>query len=207
MAANRRALSLLRAEGIPGLTRGILRFGSALLHTLYSDELLFAYELPLDRAGPLPWEPPVEGCDCHVIEDDAAADRLVMQGYDDFRIAIPPASKRLERGAVAVCAYVDRAFASIDWMAFSENAQRSIDGVPYRVRYEDHRAFTSGALTSPAFRNLGIATYRFSHQLRYMRDHGFTLCCNVIRAENLPSRRVVEKHGARVRSICRYRKV
>lgn len=190
-----------------GLIRGVLRYGRVLLNSLYSDELLHAYELPIDRAGPLPWEPPVERCECHAIEDDAAADALVIHGYDDFRIAIPPARMRLSRGAVAVCAYVNRAFASIDWMAFSEEAQHSISRVPYRVSYENRHAFTGGALTSPRFRNMGIATFRFSEQLRYMRDHGFALCYNVIGAQNVPSRRVVENHGAQVRRICRYRRI
>ncbi len=186
-----------------GLIRGVLRFGRVLLKAAYTDELMYVYKLPIEHAGPLPWPAPIEQCECHVIEDNAAADALVSQGYDDFRVMIPPARTRLEQGAVAACAYVDKAFASVDWMAFSQRAQRSIDGLPYRVSYEDHHAYTGGALTQPQFRNMGIGTYRLSQQLRYMRDHGSTVSCCVIRTDNVPSQRCVEKHGAQVSRICR----
>ncbi len=52
-------------------------------------------------------------------------------------------------------------------------------------------------MTSPVFRNRGIATYRFSEALHYIRNSGYTICCNVIVPDNIASRRVVEKPGAR----------
>ncbi len=206
-ASIRRAWTLLRSEGVRGLCHGSLRFGRELLAALYQDDLLYLYELPIDRAGPLPWEPPVAQCKCRIIEDNAGADALVMEGYEDFRIAIPSARKRLERGAVAAIAYVNRAFASIDWMLFSEDAQRSVGGSPCPVRYSDNHACTADALTSPQFRNMGIATYRLSEQLRYMRDRGIIVNCSAIRVDNVASQRCVEKHGAQVRRVCRYRRI
>jgi hypothetical protein len=122
-ASIRSARSLLRTRSLAGPLCGIVRFGRMLLSSLYTDGLLYADELPEDRTGPLLRKPPVERCECHVIAENAEADKLVMHGYDEFRAAMPTASMRLGHGAAAVCAYFNRVFASIAGMTFSEEAQ------------------------------------------------------------------------------------
>jgi len=191
----RRARSLVRNEGLRGLLSGFGRYVGTLMRLVYRNEHLCLYELRVDEAGPIPLSPPFEGVEAHVIETRDDAHRLMVQGYEDVILNNPQNRRRLHSGSVAVCAFVDREFASIDWMAFSECAKRSFDKLPYEVEFEKGEAYTGGAFTVRRFRRRGIATYRFSHELCYMRNHGCCVCRNAIGVGNIPSQRPVERFG------------
>ena len=201
------AWSLVRTEGFLGLLYGLGRFVVALTHQVYRSERYRLYELRIDEAGSLPIDAPLEQLRLCVVETTEDAVRLAAQGYEDILLAIPGLARRLDSGAVAVCAFVDMAFASIDWMAFSEEAKRSFDRFPFRVEFENGEACTGGAFTARRFRGKGIATYRLSRQLLYMRNHGYHVCRNAIAVGNVPSQRCVERFGARFDRVAHCRRV
>ena len=181
----RRARALVRREGFRGLLGGLGRFAGTLTQKVYRNERFRLYELRVDEAGPILLRAPFEGVEIHAIETREEAHRLMAQGYEDVILGNPHHSRRLHSGSVAVCAYVGREFASIDWMAFSETAKRSFDRVPYRVQFEDGEACTGGAFTARRFR----------------RDQGCCVCRNAIRVDNIPSQRCVERFGARFNAV------
>ena len=205
--AVRRAWLLARTEGFRGLLHGLGRFGVELLHLVYRNERYRLYELRIDEAGPLPIDAPLEQLQLCVVETTEDAHRLAAQGYEDMLLTIPGLERILDSGAVAVCAFLDVALASIDWMAFSEEAKRSIDGFPYKVEFDSGEACTGGAFTVRRFRGRGIATYRLSRQLLYMRNHGYHVCRNAIAVGNVPSQRVVERFGAHFDRVAHYRRM
>ena len=193
----RRAGALVRKEGFRGLLGGLGRFAGTLTQKVYRNERFRLYELRVDEAGPILLSAPFEGVELHVIETREDAYRLVAQGYEDVILGNPHHARRLNSGSIAVCAYVSREFASIDWMAFSETAKRSFDKLSYGVALEKGEVYTGGAFTAMSFRGLGIATYRFGHELCYMRDHGCRLCRNGIAIDNVPSQRLDIRPGSR----------
>ena len=203
----RRAWSLVRIEGFGGLLCGVGRFGVVVILQVYRSEHLRLYELRIDEAGSLPVDAPFEGMELHVVETSEDAERLAEQGYEDLVLAIPHLTRRLDSGAVAVCAFVGVEFASIGWMAFSEQAKRSFDRLPYRVEVENGETCAGGAFTARGFRGRGINTYRFSRELLYMRDHGYQVCRNAIPVDNVPSQRGSERFGARFDRVGHYRRV
>ena len=203
----RRAWPLVRTEGFSGLLCGLQRFVAALIRRVYRSEHSRLYELRIDEAGSLPADAPFERLKLHVIETVEDADRLTAQGYENTVLTIPHLARRLDSGAVAVCAFIGMEFASIDWMAFSEDAKRSFDRLPYRVEFESGEACTGGAFTVRRLRGHGIGTYRLSQELLYMRDRGCHVCRNAIPIDNIPSQRCVETFGARFGRIGHYRRV
>lgn len=92
-------------------------------------------------------------------------------------------------------------------MAFSEEAKRSFDRLPYRVEFENGEACTGGAVTLRRLRGQGISRYRLSQELRYMLDHGYHVCRNAVPVDNVPSQRLVERFGARYGRMGHFRRV
>ncbi|MBE9505774.1 MAG: hypothetical protein IMY84_03080 [Chloroflexi bacterium] len=197
----------MRTDGFRGLLYGLGRFVVSLIHLVYRNERLRLYQLRIDEAGSLPVDAPLERLELHVIETVEDADRLAVQGYENTLLTIPHLARTLDSGAVAVCAFVGVEFASIDWMAFSEDAKRSFDRLPYRVEFENGEACTGGAFTAGRFRGKGIGMYRLSQELLYMRDRGYHVCRNAIPVDNVPSQRCVERLGARFCRVGHYRRV
>jgi len=206
-AVLRQARRLFRDEGPCGLARGLGRFTAALWHRAYRVEHFILNRLDLAVAASVFVKPPLDDISFHVIENRDDLERLKAEGYEDIVSIVPRFLQRLDSGAVAGCAFVGKEFASVDWMAFSERAKLSVDLLPYRVDFESGEACTCGAWTSRRFRARGIGTYRFSQQMRYMKDHGTTVCWNAIAIGNTASQRPVDRHGGQHCRIARYRRI
>ena len=197
----RQAWSLLSAEGLPGLAGGLRRFGTELRRSILKDETYYLYETLIDEAALVAAVAPSEEVVLHIIETREDVSMLVAEGYEDVMSTVPRFERRLDSGAVAVCAFVGKEFASIDWMAFSETAKLSLDQRPYSVDFAKGEVCTGGAFTVRRFRRRGIATCRFSRQVQYMHERGCTVYRTAIRDDNTPSKRPVERYGGQVRRI------
>lgn len=191
----RQARVLARSEGFGGLLRGLGRFAGTLTQKVYRNERFRLYELRVDEASRIQLSAPFEGVEIHAIETREDARRLTAKGYEDIVLADPHLVARLDSGAVALCAFVNREFASIDWLAFSEDARRSFDSLPRRVAFENGDCYTGGAFTVRRLRGRGIATYRMSWAMGYLRDRGSHMHRATISDGNIPSQRTVERLG------------
>jgi GNAT superfamily N-acetyltransferase len=165
----------------------------------------YVYETPLGEGAPLNFPAPVEGCELHFIEGHAQAEALAAMGYDDLRFRVPGARRSLTRGNVAACAYMEKAFSSVDWIALSPGSLSGVARIAHKDTFREGHSCTTGAFTVPEFRNAGIGSYRLGGALRYLRDHGYSVCDSVIPVHNVPSRRCIERFGGRVVRVGHYR--
>jgi GNAT superfamily N-acetyltransferase len=204
-AAIRRARHLLQHGGVRGLAGGAFGYFRSLRRLVYVSQHFYVYETPLGEGAPLDFPAPAEGCELHFIEGHAQADALAAMGYDDLRLRVPGARRSLARGNVAACAYIERAFSSVDWIALSPVSLSGVARVAHKDAFRDGHACTTGAFTVPKFRNAGIGSYRLGGVLRYLRDRGYPVCDNVIPIHNAPSRRCIERFGGRVVRVGHYR--
>ncbi|MBE9505798.1 MAG: hypothetical protein IMY84_03205 [Chloroflexi bacterium] len=193
-----RARRLLKTEGVRGLMLGIARFGSAPVHRAFWWESFRVYEFVLTELGEVSLAPPVAGLEVHVIECEDDADRLVQEGYEDFRLTIGSSGRRLESGAVAFCAHVDGVLAHVAWVALSEDAKRSFDVLPYAVDFANGEGCSGGSWTFPRYRGWGIYRYVMGWRLAYLQSHGCTLCRNATLADNVAALRGQEVFPHRV---------
>ena len=203
--AVRRARHLLRLLGMRGLTLHAIAYMRSGLRHVCRRQRFYVYDITLCEDSQLDFPAPRPDCELHFIESHQQADDLVDQGYDDFRSRVPRARLNLSLGAIAVCAYARRTFASIDWMATSPENLHGFAREALRNSLVDRHACTTDAYTVPEFRNAGIGSYRLAGILRYLRDRGYTVCHSVIGVYNAPSRRCVERFGGRAVQVGDYR--
>lgn len=193
-----RATRLLKTEGVRGLMLGIGRFGSTLVQRAFWRESFLVYEFMLTEPGDVSLAPPVAGLEVHVIECEDDADRLALEGYEDFRLVLGTSGRRLESGAVAFCAHVDGVLAHVAWIALSEEAKQSFDVLPYAVDFANGEGCSGGSWTFPRYRGWGIYRYVMGWRLAYLQSHGCALCRNATVADNLPAIRGQEVFPHRV---------
>jgi GNAT superfamily N-acetyltransferase len=200
-----RATRLLKTEGLRGLMLGIVRFWSALVQRTFWWERFLVHEFVLTDLGDVSQAPPVAGLEVHVIECEDDADRLAREGYEDFRLPIGASRRRLESGAVAFCAHVDRVLAHVAWVALDADAKRSFDTLPYSVDFANGEGCSGGSWTFPRYRGWGIYRYVMGCRLAYLQSRGCTVCRNATLADNVAGLRGQEVFPHRVVSRARVR--
>jgi len=202
-----RGLRLLQAEGPAGLLSGAGRFVTELRHSIYQDSRLRFYRLSISETALASVTTPVDDVHLHIIESRDDIIDLALQGCENLLHVAPGVQRRLDRGAVAACAFVGSALASIDWMALSNEVKPVVDRTPYPAALAEGEACTGGAYTLPRFRGRGIGSYRFSAEVRFLRDRGFHTCYSMIAADNTPSQRCVERYGATFEMVVHHQRL
>ena len=207
MALRHRVARDVRREGVRGCLRVALSQATAWRAKLLSTQSYYVYRYPVPCVKDLIPTPRVGGVEIKFVRCDADADRLVDEGYEDPRLVLRYATRRIRAGAVGCLAYVDKEFASAGWIAFCEEAMETYDDLPYAVAFEQGEACTGGSWTERRFRGLGLYAYVFGNELRYIRDHGRTVCRNSIAVNNVASQLGQARYGARLCAIGRETRV
>jgi GNAT superfamily N-acetyltransferase len=202
-----RAADLISSEGPGGFLRAAGRFLTTLGRRIYWSREVRFYHLSIEKASTVTVTAPCDNVSLHVIESSGQALDLAARGFENILEALPGSGRKLERGAVAACAFVGHELASIDWMALSDEARPAVDGTPYPPRLVDGEACTGGAYTMPRFRRRGIGEYRFSAEVQYLRARGCHVCYNTIAVWNIPSQRCVERYGATFDVVFQHRRL
>jgi len=192
------AAALLRNEGIWGLSKGVLRYSRTIVRRVVHTGSYYIYRYPIPCVDENRFRPAVELLEVRTVESVEDVARLVADGFEDPRAQARLMERWLAAGAFAVCAFVDRQFAYIGWVATSANAKRSFDPLPYHVAFDQGEGATGGAWTVPRFRGLGLYRYVFGRELDLLRRKGCTVCCNSISVGNVASQRGQAFYGARV---------
>ncbi|MFC2008816.1 GNAT family N-acetyltransferase [Chloroflexota bacterium] len=209
-----RARKLWAFDGLSGLLHGVVRFVRTPLRRICHRADYYVHEFDLALLSDEYAYPLAEGLEVHVIESDGDANRLANSGYEDFRLVAPYSGTRLRSGAVGFCAYIDRRVAHTAWVGLTDVAKQSFDSLPYAVDFDHGEGCSGGSWTFPAYRGKGIYRHVMWHRLRYLRDHGCTLCRDATEVNNapgivgqavFPSRIKSTLHLVRVLGIERYR--
>ena len=203
----RRAATLLRTEGLTGLVQGMARYVLYLAHLVYWNEYFVIYEIDtanyvLGLDGPA-----IEGLEVHILHSEHDVNRMVGEGYEDVRLVVGAAARRLQQDAVAFCAFVNREVAHVAWVAFTQDAQSTFDVVAYPVDFDGGEAWWGGSLTTGRFRNLGIYRHVMAWRLRYCHELGYRVLVDATIVGNMPSLRSQDTYNPRIRAFCRYRRL
>lgn len=184
-----RGAQLLETEGLPGLIAGVGRFLKAQARRTLSWSRYDVLEYDLRGDIPVAMPPAIDGLETFILSCPDEVDALVERGYEDFRHIAGAHHRCFEHGGIAFCAYVNRELAHVGWAACSEAAKPFVDAVPYPVDFAHGQAITGGALTTRRFRRKGIHRHIVLLKHRYLKDHGYTSCRNVVRVGNVPGQR------------------
>jgi hypothetical protein len=182
-----RAAHLLRTEGVRGLVTGAAGHVNEVRRSVLCAERYVIYQFDTDTGcGPLR-APRVDGLEVFVVEREEDLHALAARGFE-----VPVSHPTLRRGwlrcgGVAFCAYVERELAHVAWVALGDAARGCCDGLPYHVDFEHGEACWGGSYTSRRFRGRGLYTYVCGVRLRYLHEHGWSVCRDAVRVDNVAS--------------------
>ena len=123
-------------------------------------------------------------------------ERLVTEGFN-FHPWYSTCRKRLNRGAILLCAFVGNELAHMSWAAVSEEGQKSLAEPPIKVDFANSETVVGGMWTKPKYRGMGIAPYASYKRIEYLQERGIVLSRGSIRKDNVASLRVQAKRGNR----------
>ena len=180
----RRSRHILQREGLASLLR---RAPGFLTYCLFEHRVYYLYEhstdsvLEVNEADVLP---AIRNFTLHVVSSNEAADRLEAAGLE-FRSYVGNATEALDRGAVALCTFVDEDLAHIGWVVMTEEACDAFAEPPCKVNFADREAMRAGVWTNPKYRGLGLHRWNTFKRLQFMRDRGIAISRGAIAKQNL----------------------
>ena len=167
------------------------------LRHLYYRNTVYLYEHPMIERDEKKYLPRIDNYFVHIVYSNQQADELEAQGFE-FRSFHVRAGKNLNKGAIAFCIFNEhKKIMHIGWLAMDQKAKKAIDPIPYRVDFRN-QACTSGTLTAPEFRNMGLMAYGYWLRLNYLKEHGIKASRNSIETDNAASIKVHSRFEPRV---------
>jgi len=198
-----RAKRVLQTEGLlPLLWQGLTLIASY----FFRYETYYLYQHGLEEMNEDDLMPRVENFTSKVITTNQEADALVADGYQ-FRYSDGIHRERLDKGAIACCIFVGRELAHITWVATTEEAQKSILDLPFRVDYSNNEAFMGGSITDAKYRRMGLMSYSHARRRRFLRGKGAIVSRSPVAKNNIASRGMVEKSGYNMYGEARHLKI
>ena len=180
----RRAKEIHETDGLALLVKRGLAFG---LGMVFFRQTYYVYADPVARIqapGEADFRPRVDDYVSKVVRSNEEADDLEAQGFE-FRSQVAGAARRLEKGAVALCTFVGREFACIEWLAMTQPAHDSLGEPPYSVRFRHKEAFSGGLWTNPKYRRLGLRRYSSFKALGFLQENGIETTRTAIATDNV----------------------
>jgi len=163
----------------------------------------YLYEHTVKERDETDFLPKIRSFDFHIVSSNQQADALARRGVD-FREYFPTARQTLDRGGVAFCIFIGGEFAHAGWVALTEEAKKTFDGIPYRVDFLHNEVCTGGTLTLPKFRGKGLMKYCYFKRFEFLREKGIRISRNAVKADNIISQRVHAKFNPRIYGEVRY---
>lgn len=203
-----RTRCILRTEGAGALLSHALGFVGFLLRRVYrrQDVYLYVHNLvprPRDK-----FLPRLESYDLRIVHSNEEADRLVVEGLEDFRSVFVFSPRHLEKkGTSAFCVYVGSELAHIGWVALDEESKRCIDPLPYRVAFGERQACTGGTHTLPKYRGRGLMAYGYYERLEYLRERGYVSSRCAVAVTNVASQKAHARFAPEILGVGRYRRL
>lgn len=140
------------------------------------------------------------------VADHELADRLA-QSHEDFRSRSHGARNALEAGAIAFCVYVGRDVAHVAWLATTQRARKTLDGLGFEVPFHSGVAWTGAAWTAPSYRGRGLLNYGSYRRFEYLLRQGFTASRGAVEKHNYASQRTNMHFAPRVYAVGIYWRV
>jgi len=201
----RRAKQIFQAEGLIFLLRRglesfrVFQYGTWYLYETHTSEALKG-KIEAD------FMPRIQNFTFKSVSTNQEADELAAEGLE-FRSQVTKAREKLDKGAVAFCAFVEKELAHICWCAMTEEAKRMVDLLPYKVDFENNEACTGGAWTNPKYRRMGLNTYRSFKDNQFLSERGIVTTRYSIATSNIASQGSVVKFSFKIYAETRYFRV
>lgn len=145
-----RANNILQSEGVSALVRRGLEFVIGLPFK-YQTYYLCQYAPESHRKfREADFRPNIDELTFKIISTNYEADELEAQGFQ-FRSYFSDARKRLDKGAIAFCSFINRDLSDIGWVAMDEEAAKSLWPPPLRVDFCNKEVVVGGVVTMPKY--------------------------------------------------------
>jgi len=199
-----RAREVLREEGIGSvLKRGL----SVVKSWFFEYENYYLYEHILEDGNEADFLPKVKNFTFNIVSSNEEADALAQSTGVDFRKHFIDSRKRLEKGAIAFCVFIDGEAAHTGWVALNEEARKSVDSLPYKIDFENGEACTGGTGTLTKYRGKRLMVYGYFKRFQFLREKGVKISRNAVDVKNIASQRVHAKFNHRIYARARYLKI
>jgi len=196
IALFRRWVCILRKDGLtPFIKQGFL----FLIGCLFSYQTFYLYRITLDnKLDEVESTPKIHNFALKIISSNEQTDELMTSGFD-FGSFVIRADRRLDRGAIAVCAFVKQKLIHIAWVAMTQAAKDSLTCIPYPLDFSKE-AYLGRTGKNPKYQRLGnfSASIIYLKALQFLRRSDKTACRFVVSKSNLVTQNALAKRvGAR----------
>jgi len=189
-------LALLLARGFDFARRRFFHYGK-----------YYLYEHTLEERNEADFMPVVGDFTFRIVGSNEEADELAAATGYDFRRRFVIARKRLDRGAIAFCVFVNGEVAHIGWVALCEKARKAVDSLPYNVDFSNNEGCTGGTETVPEYRGKRLMVYGYFKRSQFLREKGMTVSRNAVAVSNIPSQKAHAKFAPRIYAQASYLKL
>jgi hypothetical protein len=201
----RRAKQILQTEGLWTVLRRGLEFFRVFqygTHYLYESHPIE----DLKRMNEADFVPKIQNFTFRIVSSNQEADELEAEGLE-FRSQVTKAGEKLDKGAVALCIFVEKEFAYIYWSALTEAAKKMVDPLPYEVDFANNEACDGGAWTNPKYRRMGLFMYVGFKATQFLKERGIVTLRYSIATSNIASQGGAAKLDNRVYGEGRYLRI
>lgn len=149
--------------------------------------------------------PKIQDFTLKIVFTNQQADDLAVAMGVDFRSYSNNAKRRLDKGAIAFCIFVENEIANISWVAMTQEAKDTFDPLPYRVFFSDKEACLGGDMTIPKYRRENLGVYGIFRRVQYLREKGIIVSRSAVLTSNIASQKMDAKFGSEI--IAKLRKL
>ncbi len=133
------AKRIFQTEGLPPLlTRGF----AFLTGYFFQYGTYYLYEIDISKVlkqnNKPDFLPDIPNLTLKVVSTNEQADELDREGFE-FRSQFINARKRLDRGAIAFCIFIERELANIGWITLTKQAKDSLIELPFKVDFQTRK--------------------------------------------------------------------
>ena len=146
--------------------------------------------------------PNLDSYELKIIQNNDDAKKLINVGYN-FRSFWLLAYKRLAKGGIAVCIFVEKSLVNIGWIALSRDSKCIIDRLPYDIDFESE-ACLAGSRTHPRYRGKGLMRYNEYHKYKFLFDNGIDVAKSHIEIHNFQSQKAQVVFNPKIYARARY---
>lgn len=198
-----RARYYLQTEGIGSLLSRVLSF---LQSYLIQNESYYLYKHTLKERPDVEFRPRIDDFTFEIISSASEADKLAAKGIDVSQISMF-AERGFDKGAIAFCVFINNELAHVGWVAMTEEAKNTFDGVPYSVDFSNGEACTGGTRTIPKYRQLGLMVYGYYKRFEYLREQGCVISRAAVATDNVASQKVHTRFNPTIYAKARFLKI
>jgi len=199
----RKARYIFQTEGLIPLLRAGFSFlvGYFLQYGTY-----YLYEYAVKERNEADFMPRMQNFTFNVVATNQQADELAADGLD-FRSHVINARRRLDKGAIAFCVFINGELAYIGWVAMTEEAKKSLTQLPIQVDFSNNEAYTGGVVTNPKYRRMALLVYGYFKKLQFLKERRRVAVRAVVATNNVATQRACAKLGSRPYAEARYFKL